>query len=114
MPVIRIPNPFLALLIVLALTVAAPAMADALDDALRGGKVGETSRGYIAPVGAPSAGLTRLVNDINARRRAKYQSIARKNGISLQKIEAVAGSRIIQRAPAGTYFMDSGGQWRRK
>jgi len=98
----------------LAMLAAVPACADSLDNALRSGQVGETPRGYIAPVRAPSPGITQLVNSINARRRAEYQSIAQRNNLSLQQVEAVAGQRIIQRAPGGTYYQDGGGAWKRK
>lgn len=102
--------PFIAL----SLLAAGPAAADALDDALRAGKVGETRRGYIAPVTTPSAAITKMVNDINARRRVQYLAIARKNNMSLPQIEAVVGKRVIQRAAAGTYYKDGQGKWRRK
>lgn len=114
MPAPKLRLAFISLLSALALFVSAPAMADALDDALRNGSVGETARGYIAPVKGPTAAVTQLVNSINARRRAKYNDIATKNGLSLQQVESVAGSRIIQRAPAGTYVQDAGGAWRKK
>ncbi|NKB58564.1 MAG: DUF1318 domain-containing protein [Alphaproteobacteria bacterium] len=103
-----------SLLAVLALLLSSPVQADALDDALQKGLVGETPRGYVAPVKSPSAAVTKLVNDINARRRAAYQNIAKKNGLTLQKVEAVAGARVIQRAPAGTYYKNSSGAWQRK
>ncbi len=105
---------FSALLLALSLLAAGPAAADALDDALRNGKVGETPRGYIAPVTAPTAAITRIVNNINKRRREQYRSIARKNNMSLPQIEAVAGKRIIERAAVGTYYKDGRGKWRRK
>ena len=44
---------------------ATPAAADALDDALRNGQVGETLRGYIAAVKSPDGAVTRLINSIN-------------------------------------------------
>ncbi len=104
----------LSLFAVLALGLSTPAHADALDNALRNGQVGETARGYVAPVKRPSAAINRLVNDINARRRAAYKDIAKKNGLPLQKVEAVAGARVIQRAPKGTYYKDNSGRWQRK
>jgi len=111
---LRIRALFLVMLAATALFAAAPAVADALDDALQSGVVGETPRGYIAPVGAPSAATMQLVNDINARRREKYAAIARDNGLTLQQVETLAGKRIIERAPAGIYYQDPGGAWRRK
>jgi uncharacterized protein YdbL (DUF1318 family) len=96
------------------LLAAGPANADALDDALRSGKIGETQRGYIAPVTTPSPAITKTVNDINQRRRDKYRAIARQNNMTLGQIEAIVGKRIIERAAAGTYFKDAQGKWRQK
>lgn len=106
--------PLLAFLAIFPALLAGPAMADSLDDAKRSGLVGETLRGYIAPVTAPSASTTRLVNDINQRRKAAYEDIAKKNGIPIQQVEALTGKRIIERAPAGTFYQDSSGNWIRK
>lgn len=111
---IRILLPLLAFLAVFSILHTSPAQANQLDDAKRSGLVGETPRGYIAPVKAPSASTTRLINDINSRRRAAYNNIAKKNGIPVQQVEALTGKRIIERSPAGIYFQDSGGNWKRK
>ncbi|MEX2614662.1 MAG: YdbL family protein [Alphaproteobacteria bacterium] len=106
--------PLLAFLAIVSVILTGPAAADSLDDAKRNGLVGETLRGYIAPVKAPSAETTRLVNDINQRRRAAYEDIAKKNGIPIQQVEVLTGQRIIERAPAGTFYQDSSGNWTRK
>ncbi len=114
MPAAKICLAVLTLLSTLIFGFAAPATADALDDALRNRQVGETPRGYIAAVKSPSGATTRLVNDINSRRRAQYSGIAKRNNLSLQQVESLVGSKIIQRAPAGTYYQDNRGSWRRK
>jgi uncharacterized protein len=90
------------------------AHAGELDAAIRSGAVGETARGYVAPVSSPTASVTRLINSINAKRREKYQSLARKHNTPLSQIESVVGKRLMERAPAGTYIQDSSGAWRRK
>lgn len=114
MPARSLKNIILSIFTVVAMLTSTPATADALDNALRQGLVGETTRGYVAPVKRPSAAINNLVNNINSRRRAAYKSIAQKNGLSLQKVESVAGTRVIQRAPKGTYYKDNRGKWRRK
>lgn len=114
MPAAAVRLATLLIFVALVLGVAAPATADALDDALRNGQVGETPRGYIAPVRAASGAITRLVNDINSRRRAEYSAIAQRNNLSLQQVEILVGKKIIQRAPSGTYYQDASGRWRRK
>jgi uncharacterized protein len=107
----------IVVLLVVAIAGAAysgPARADALDAAVRSGKVGETTRGYIAPVSKSNAAIRNLVNSINAKRRAKYQSLAKKHKMSLGQIEAVVGKRLIERAPKGAYVQNSSGRWVRK
>lgn len=92
-----------------------PAWADALDDALKAGLVGETREGYIAPVNDPPApDVTALVNDINARRRAHYAQIAEENGSDIETIERIVGKRVIERAAPGTYVQNAAGDWIRK
>jgi len=100
----------LALLLLLA---ALPALAMGLNEARGRGLVGETPQGYIAPVGTPTAEVRALVNEINAARRAEYQSIASRTGSSLPQVEAVTGQRIYKQVPAGTYLLIDG-QWRKK
>ena len=105
----------LAAALLLPLASALPAWADALDDALKAGLVGETREGYIAPVKSPpSPEVTALVNDINARRRAQYTKIAEQNDADLQTIEGIVGKRVIERAPPGTFVQNAAGDWVQK
>ena len=98
----------LALVFLLAL----PAHALDLGQAKADGLVGETSTGYLAAV-KPSAEVDALVADINRQRKAQYQKIAEKNGISLQAVEAQAGLKVIEKTPAGE-FIDTGSGWQKK
>ena len=88
--------------------------ASELDAAMRSGAVGETARGYVAVVSGANAAVTRLVNDINAKRRSKYQALAKTPNTPLSQIEGVVGKRLIERAPGGVFVQDSSGAWRRK
>ncbi|MBT5812612.1 MAG: YdbL family protein [Rhodospirillaceae bacterium] len=90
------------------------AQAGELDAAMRSGAVGETARGYVAVVSGANAAVTKLVNDINAKRRDKYRTLAKKHNTPLSQIETVVGKRLTERAPAGVYVQDSSGAWRRK
>ena len=91
---------------------AAPAFALELGDAKEAGLVGETHTGYLAAV-SDSSEVSALVNSINAQRKAHYQQIARKNGISLDAVEARAGKKAIENS-AGGAFIDIGNGWQRK
>ncbi|MFQ5970930.1 MAG: YdbL family protein [Alphaproteobacteria bacterium] len=106
--------PAVAVAAVLSVAAPPPAGADSLSDAKAAGTVGETPRGYIAPVGTATPEIAALVEEINARRRIKYQEIAEKTGSTLEQVEVVVGSRVIEQAPPGTYILDESGQWRRK
>lgn len=85
-----------------------------LRDARAQGLVGETARGYVAPVKAPTPDVTALVNRINSARRTKYEQIARQNGTQLTDVEILAAQKIIERVPSGTFVQGTGGGWTRK
>jgi len=95
----------------------APLMAWAvgLDAAKQQGLVGEQANGYLGSVtSAPSAEVAALIKDVNAKRRAKYQQIATKNGISMADVEALAGEKAITRTTSGNYIKPAAGGWRKK
>lgn len=106
----------LALSLGLAMMIAGGAHADALGDARAAGWVGERLDGYLGLVDRAAPGNVKaLVEDINAKRRAKYQGIADANGTSLQAVEAIVGQKLIERARPGQYVIDATtGRWVRK
>ena len=55
-----------------------------------------------------------LVKDVNNKRREKYQSIAKKRGAPVEDVATLAGAKLVERAPAGQYVMDSNAKWRKK
>lgn len=103
------------LLTMLAGIAAAPsAFALSLEQARSSGLVGETARGYIAPVKAGTPEITQLVNSVNAGRRAEYQRVAQRTGSSLEQVEILAAQKIFNQVPSGTYVQGAGGRWTRK
>lgn len=98
--------------LLVALLGATGAMALELDDAKARGLVGETAGGYLAPV-VSSPEVEALIESINSQRRAHYQNIADKNGISLEAVEARAGKKAIEKTPAGEYI-STGSGWQKK
>jgi len=98
--------------LVLLLVTALPAFALELGDAKSGGLVGETNSGYLAAV-KPSAEVDELVASINKKRKAHYQKIADKNGISLQAVEVRAGQKAIEKTAPGE-FINTGAGWEKK
>ena len=104
-----------ALLFALGLALA-PAVAEAspLDDAKAAGWVGERPDGYLGVVPGAPASAQALVSDINAKRQAKYESVAPSQNTDLQAVEVVAGEKLIKCAKPGEYIMTPSGQWVRK
>ena len=96
----------------LSMLMALPAFALDLGEAKSDGLVGETNAGYLAAVKS-STEVDALVGDINSQRKTLYQSIAEKNGISLQAVEARAGLKAIQKTSSGEYI-NTGAGWQKK
>lgn len=101
------------LLAVLLLACSAWAMALDLDSAKSQGLVGEQPNGYLGVVKATPDAVA-LAADINARRRAAYEAIARKNGATLDQVAILAGQKAIERTAPGTYVKTPDGQWVKK
>ncbi|MDA0341967.1 MAG: YdbL family protein [Proteobacteria bacterium] len=110
----------LAAALMLALVVSgfgaiAPAQALSLDEAKAQGLIGEQLNGYIGVVpGVANPGAATLVSQINAKRRAAYQDIAKRNAIPVKSVEAVAGRKLVGRVKPGGWFKDPSGKWRRR
>jgi uncharacterized protein YdbL (DUF1318 family) len=51
---------------------------------------------------------------VNAKRKARYQSIAQKQSVALSEVEKVGGTTAIDRTVRGNYIKDSSGRWRKK
>ncbi len=88
-------------------------VANPLDDAKTQGLIGEQADGYVGAVGTDGR-VQSLVNDINAKRKAKYEEIAKKRGAPADAVAQIAGQKLIERAPAGHYIRGDNGQWRQK
>ena len=86
-----------------------------LQDAKAQGLLGEQPNGYLGLVkeNAP-ADVKSLMNNINAKRKQEYQSIAQRNHTQLDVVEALAGKKAIERTPPGQYIRLPSGQWVRK
>ena len=105
-----------ALMIILAgLGWSEPTWAISLHEAKAQGYIGEQANGYLGLVksGAP-ADVKALMNDINARRKQEYKSIAARNKTELNVVEALAGKKAIDRTPPGQYVRLPSGKWVKK
>jgi len=84
-----------------------------LQSAKNQGLVGETASGYLAVV-KNTADARAVVAQVNAARKSHYQSIASRNGTSLQVVEVLAGKKAIAKAASGHYVKSPSGSWVRK
>jgi uncharacterized protein YdbL (DUF1318 family) len=90
-------------------------LADQLGDAKKAGSVGERPDGYLGVVsGGAGAEVKALVQGINAKRREKYGTIAKKNGTAVEAVAALAGAKLIEKTAPGQYVMTSSGKWIKK
>lgn len=93
---------------------AAPALAQrdpAYDAARSAGQVGEKMDGYLGIVGASTAALQRLVDDINIKRRAVYAEKARAANATLEEYALTAGCLAIARTAPGEKYQAPDGSW---
>ncbi|MFP1679292.1 YdbL family protein [Alloalcanivorax sp. C16-2] len=99
---------YLVLAAALLLSVTAAALD--LNQAKAEGLVGEQPNGYLGVVKATPAAVE-LVSDINEKRRAAYERIAKQNGITLDQVANLAGQKAIEKTPTGEYIKTPTGQW---
>ena len=55
-----------------------------------------------------------LVQDVNTKRRANYERIAKQQGAPVGEVEKVGGQTAIEKTESGHYVMDTSGRWLRK
>ena len=104
---------FLALLI--SMMAVSVAVASPLTQPKADGLIGEQANGYIGLVKQDvPANIKKLVNDVNAKRKAGYQKIASKQGTSLSEVERVGGNTAIEKTLKGNYIRDASGVWQKK
>jgi uncharacterized protein YdbL (DUF1318 family) len=101
------------ILLLLGGLAAGGANADQLDDAKARGEIGERIDGYVG-LFRGGAETEALVEEVNAGRRAKYAEVAGKRSAPVAAVAQIAGKKLIERAPAGSYVMGADGTWRQK
>lgn len=102
-----------ALLFGLFLSLAAAAAS--LDSAKSDGWIGEKPDGYLGLVRNDAPGdVKAMVDDVNGKRRQRYQEIAKQQGAPLSEVEKVGGQTAIDKTAPGHYVMDLSGRWRKK
>lgn len=86
-----------------------------LEAAKAAGLVGERADGLVGFVAdRVDADLRSAIDRVNAQRMQRYRDVARRNGTSVEQVQAVAGAELIARTPSGQYVMGENGRWTRK
>ena len=102
---------FATLFMFIALSFSAFAMD--LQQAKQAGLVGEQLNGYLGVV-KPKAEVTALVNEVNGKRKAAYQQLAKKHQITTEEVARLAAQKAQQLTAKGEYIESAPGQWIKK
>jgi len=103
------------LFLAVAMVVSAP-MASAgdpvIDAAKAAGIVGERADGYLGLVtGDAEPNVRRRVNEINGKRRALYERLARETGTTVEQVGIITGEKQYAQTVSGQFFMGADGHW---
>ncbi|WJG10686.1 YdbL family protein [Aliiglaciecola sp. LCG003] len=83
-----------------------------LSSAKQGGLVGEQDNGYLGVV-VERPDILALVNDINEKRKAKYEELARDNNITVAQVEKLAAKKAFEKTESG-HYVKVDGKWLKK
>ncbi|MBB1270367.1 YdbL family protein [Shewanella sp. SR44-3] len=97
----------------LGLLLSFQAMALTLQEAKTQGLVGEQLNGYLGLVQTTDEAKA-IMADVNAKRKAHYEHIARKNNIATDAVAKLAAQKAIEAADAGHWLQGSNGVWFKK
>jgi len=106
---------FIKSVFITLLMLSTAVFASELSDAKKAGLIGEQFTGYLGLVDQnASADIKALVLDINGKRKARYQQIAKKRKATLKSVELVAGQTAIEKTEKGNYIKRKGEGWNKK
>ncbi|MBB4659471.1 YdbL family protein [Parvularcula dongshanensis] len=102
-----------ALLLAASALPAAAAVTPATDAAKAQCIIGERIDGYLGFVDEARAdeALRREVREVNQKRSAAYEDLARRNGVTPRVAAQATAERLINDAPSGTCVQDESGAW---
>ena len=100
-------------LVLIGSTLAFSAWAITLDQAKQEGLVGEMADGYVGVVVASSE-VTTLVEVVNKKRKEIYLNLARKNKLTMQQVNKLAGEKSLEKTQSGHLIKNTAGEWVKK
>ena len=84
-----------------------------LGSAKNAGLVGETQSGYLEAVTSPSNEIKALINGINAKRKAKFEKVAKQNGVNANAVGKIQAEKWIKKTKSG-HYVKVNGKWKKK
>lgn len=78
------------------------------------GAIGMDNRGYIVARGELSEDERDIVEDANAKRRIRLGEIAESTGAKRADVERMRAEKMVEHLPAGAWYQDAAGAWKRK
>lgn len=75
------------------------------------GQLGEQPDGYLGIVGAGSAELRGIVNNINIQRKSAYTQKASASGATVEQLAFTSGCNLIAQTSAGEKYRSPDGVW---
>ena len=78
------------------------------------GAVGMDNRGYLVARGDLSDDERDIVEDMNAKRRVRIGEIAESTGAKRADVERMRAEKMLEHLPAGAWYQDAAGAWKRK
>ena len=78
------------------------------------GAVGMDTRGYLVARGELADDERDLVEDVNAKRRVRMGEIAEQTGAKRADVEKMRAEKMLEHLPAGAWYQDAAGAWKRK
>ena len=78
------------------------------------GAVGMDNRGYLVARGDLSDDEKDIVEDMNAKRRVRIGEIAESTGAKRADVERMRAEKMVEHLPAGAWYQDAAGAWKRK
>lgn len=86
-----------------------------LQEAKAQGLVGEANTGYLEAVQQPaSAEVRALIDDVNSKRRVKFQETADNNNIRPEQVSHRFYELAVKKTAPGHFYQDAGGSWQKK
>lgn len=101
----------LVLAAMLALAATGSARADQLDSYRASGVIAERFDGFVELRSGGDSAAQAVVDSVNRQRRAIYEKHARAENVPMAEVGKLFAGKIINQAPAGTYFRQPNGQY---